>query len=81
MYIRDGGKVIERLIFKNMQYVVKYPAEYKTCEKHPIILFLHGAGTRGNDIGVLLNNPYFRITDTIDEFPFITFAPLCSANT
>ena len=68
-------------MFKNMQYVVKYPAGYKAGEKYPIILFLHGAGTRGNDIEVLVNHPYFRITDTIDNFPFITFAPLCSANT
>lgn len=72
---------IERLIFKNMQYIVRYPDKYKVGEQYPVILFLHGAGTRGNNIEVLLNNPYFRITDTIDEFPFITFAPLCSANT
>lgn len=72
---------IERFRFKDIQYVVKYPDKFDDCEKYPVILFLHGAGTRGNDIEVLLNNPYFRITDAMDDYPFITFAPLCSANT
>lgn len=71
----------EVLQFKGMQYIVSYPKGYVKGEKYPVILFLHGAGTRGNDIEPLINNPYFQITDSHREFPFITIAPLCSANT
>ena len=67
--------------FKGIQYIVSYPKGYTKGEKYPVILFLHGAGTRGNDIKPLLHNPYFQITDANQEFPFITIAPLCSANT
>lgn len=67
--------------FQGMQYIVSYPHRYDKNEKYPIILFLHGAGSRGNDIKALLNNPYFCITDNFTDFPFITIAPLCHANT
>lgn len=67
--------------FKGMQYVVSYPKGYETGRKYPVILFLHGAGTRGNDITPLIHNPYFQITDESKEFPFVTIAPLCAANT
>lgn len=73
------GKAV--FLFENMQYVVSYPQGYKMGEKYPVIIFLHGAGTRGKDINILLNNPYFKITDTYADFPFITVAPLCSADT
>ena len=67
--------------FNNLQYVVRYPDGFCEGEEYPVIIFLHGAGTRGNDIDALINNPFFKITDNHDKFPFITVAPLCSANT
>lgn len=71
----------EVLQFKSMQYIISYPKGYTEAKKYPVILFLHGAGSRGNDINLLLDNPYFKITDYHTEFPFITIAPLCFANT
>ena len=67
--------------FEHIQYVTRYPNGYEPEKKYPILLFFHGAGTRGNDVHVLLNNPFFRITDQHVDLPFITIAPLCSANT
>lgn len=71
----------EVLQFKSMQYIISYPKGYTEDKKYPVILFLHGAGSRGNNIDLLSDNPYFKITDNNPEFPFITIAPLCSANT
>lgn len=71
----------EILRFKNIQYIISYPEEYAEYKKYPVILFLHGSGSRGSDIDKLLSNPYFRITDEQQKFPFITVAPLCSVNT
>ena len=65
----------------NLQYAVRYPNNFNENEKYPVILFLHGAGGRGNDINVVLNNPYFTLTEKDEDFPFITYAPLCSENT
>lgn len=71
----------EEKIFRDIKYLIRYPNNYKEGDKYPVIMFFHGAGSRGNDINVLRNNPYFQITDKYEDFPFITVAPLCSANT
>ncbi|MBO4733527.1 MAG: prolyl oligopeptidase family serine peptidase [Clostridia bacterium] len=68
-------------IFEGMKYTVSYPSSYSKGKQYPIILFLHGAGSRGSDISLLKSNPYFLITDKIKDFPFITIAPLCHKNT
>ena len=67
--------------FKGLQYIISYPKKYEKGKVYPVIIFLHGAGTRGTDIAPLQYNPYFRITDGYKDFPFITIAPLCSSNT
>ena len=67
--------------FENVRYVINFPGEYSGKEKYPVILFLHGAGSRGNDIKKILNNPYFKIIREHESFPFISVAPQCSENT
>ncbi|MBQ6875574.1 MAG: prolyl oligopeptidase family serine peptidase [Lachnospiraceae bacterium] len=67
--------------FENVRYVTNFPEEYSGKEKYPVILFLHGAGSRGNDIKKILNNPYFKIIREHERFPFISVAPQCSENT
>ncbi len=66
--------------FQGLQYLIRYPADYKEGGKYPVIIFLHGAGTRGTDINALINNAYFKITEKHEDFPFITVAPQCSAD-
>lgn len=65
----------------NMEYVVRYPDSFEAGGKHPVILALHGADTRGADINKLLNHPLVKSTEEIKDFPFILVAPLCSENT
>lgn len=67
--------------FKSLKYITRFPNDYKNEEKYPLIIFLHGAGSRGNDINVLLNNPFFKITEKHHEFPFVVVAPQCIENT
>lgn len=71
----------EEYVFEEMKYIVSYPENYNEDLKYPVILFLHGAGSRGSDISVLKTNPYFKITDTLDGFPFVSVAPQCYENT
>ena len=63
--------------FEKMQYVVSFPRQYREGNKYPIIIFLHGAGSRGENIDLLLDNPYFKLTEEHQEFPYITIAPQC----
>ncbi len=67
--------------FCEIDYIIKYPQNYIEGGKYPVLFFLHGAGTRGNDINLLKSNPFFEITDKHKDFPFVTVAPQCSKNT
>lgn len=71
----------EFLEYKTLKYVIRYPDNYSDKQKYPVILFLHGAGTRGNNIELLKDAPFFKITGEIKDFPFITVAPLCQEET
>ncbi len=64
-----------------LKYVIRFPDGYNNEDRFPVIIFLHGAGTRGDDINVLKNNPYFNIINSNPNFPFITVAPQCSQDT
>ena len=67
--------------FCGLHYLIRYPQHYCETDRHPVILFLHGAGGRGSDLEHLKTNPYFQITDKAEEFPFLTFAPQCHMDT
>lgn len=70
----------ESLQLDGMQYLTTYPKRYEKGEEYPVIIFLHGAGTRGNSLEVLKKNAYFNIVKEYQDFPFITVAPLCCEN-
>lgn len=72
---------IKTLLFEDMQYVLRYPECYREGEKYPLLLFLHGAGTRGDDIGKVLGNSFLKHSAAQEGLSFITVAPLCHKNT
>ncbi|MBR5613996.1 MAG: prolyl oligopeptidase family serine peptidase [Clostridia bacterium] len=74
----DDYNILE---FNGMQYAVKFPKDYEIENKYPVLMFLHGAGTRGNDINKVFTNPFFEEIQKHSEFPFIVVAPLCNADT
>jgi len=43
----------------------------------PMILFLHGAGERGDDIERIMKHGIPKVVDEIDDFPFVTVSPQC----
>ncbi|MBN1488195.1 MAG: prolyl oligopeptidase family serine peptidase [Anaerolineae bacterium] len=43
----------------------------------PLILYLHGIGSRGDDLEMLKKNGIPKIVQTYEDFPFIAIAPLC----
>ena len=65
----------------NMKYLVRYPDDYADDRKYPVILCLHGAGTRSSDTEILRNYSLFNEAAKFENFPFIIIAPLCSENT
>ena len=45
--------------YKKIQYIVNYHTCFDETKQNAIIIFLAGAGSRGENIGVLRTNPYF----------------------
>ncbi len=71
---------MDELKFGKLTYLVKYPEGFSKTEKHPILIFLHGAGSRGTSSDALRGNPFFKCTENLN-LPFVIVAPLCSENT
>ena len=69
---------MEENVFKGLEYILSYPAGFNEEKKYPLILFLHGAGTRGESIDILRNNKCFlNLMKRKDEREYILVAPHC----
>lgn len=67
----------EHASFEGMNLLISRPAGYDPSERYAAMLFLHGAGTRGDDLTALHNNPFFRFLDARDE-KLLVWAPQCA---
>ena len=72
---------MEEFALDGLRYLIRYPKGYRQGEKYPVLFFFHGAGTRGEDMDKLINNPFFTHIEAHDPFPFVVVAPLCTENT
>jgi len=68
-------------VFEGLQYATRFPENYREGDKYPIIFFLHGSGTRGENIDNILTHSFLRRPDKWPDFEFIIVAPLCHKNT
>ena len=66
--------------FENIGYIVSKPDGFKETEKYPVVIFMHGAGTRGNDLKKLAKNPFFREENVLLK-ESIVYAPQCNEDT
>ncbi|MFO7636493.1 MAG: prolyl oligopeptidase family serine peptidase [Clostridia bacterium] len=65
----------------NIQYLLFLPYDYDGIRKFPLILFLHGAGERGEDIRKVKTHGPPKIVETDKDFPFIVVSPQCPEHT
>jgi predicted peptidase len=77
--LQQGRKYEKEITLKvSMQYLLHLPTGYGDSDKKwPLILFLHGAGERGNDLELVKRNGIPKIVETIEDFPFIAVSPQC----
>lgn len=60
------------------QYLLYLPKGYETEKKHwPLIMFLHGAGERGDTLDLVKKHGPPKIVANRDDFPFIVVSPQC----
>jgi predicted peptidase len=56
-------------------YLLSLPQDYDSKEKWPLVLFLHGAGERGDDlVKVKIHGPP-KLASQGKQFPFIVISP------
>lgn len=56
---------------------VLYPKDFKKTESYPLMVFLHGAGERGNDNEKQLTHGSQLFIDSIQKYPAIVIFPQC----
>lgn len=63
-----------------MDYLLSLPTDYKSKEKWPLVLFLHGAGERGDDLNLVKKHGPPKLVENGKKFPFILVSPQCKTN-
>lgn len=83
--IKGGGqqsKAFEKTITQTLscKYFLFLPEGYGEKDKRwPLILFLHGAGERGDDLNKVKVHGPPKIVEKRKDFPFIVVSPQCPA--
>ncbi|MBI1248787.1 prolyl oligopeptidase family serine peptidase [bacterium] len=72
-YDLPGGKEIDFLLY--------LPEDYEKKEHWPLVLFLHGAGERGDDLTLVKKHGPPKLIQNGKDFPFIMVAPQCPKGT
>lgn len=74
------SKAFKKTITKNLscKYLLFLPEGYGEKDKRwPLMLFLHGAGERGNDLNKVKVHGPPKIVEKKKDFPFIVISPQC----
>lgn len=81
------GKQVEQSLVspalpdEKLGYLLFLPKDYgKDERKWPVMLFLHGAGERGDDLKLVKVHGPPKIVEQRPDFPFIVVSPQCATN-
>lgn len=70
---------LQQQVAVTMDYLVYLPADYEQRDAWPLLLFLHGAGERGNDLNLVQRHGPPRLIREGRDFPFVVVSPQCPA--
>lgn len=65
----------------SLTYLLRYPEGFCPDQVYPIILHLHGSGTRGKTPEAVMKTDVFTLTAQQKTFPFLLAVPLCPPDT
>lgn len=60
-----------------MDYLLYLPNDYDSHQSWPLVVFLHGAGERGDDLELVKKHGPPKLISEGREFPFIVVSPQC----
>lgn len=62
----------------NFGYAQYLPKDFDENQKYPLVLFLHGAGERGEDLDVACRHGFLKhVRESDADYPFMIVAPQC----
>ena len=66
----------------HLNYLLFLPRDYgeNLQKRWPLILFLHGAGERGDDLELVKVHGIPKVVEQREDFPFITVSPQCAVD-
>jgi predicted peptidase len=70
---------LNRTIKVTMKYLLYLPKDYAEKPSWPLMLFLHGAGERGDDLALVKKHGPPKLIESGKDFPFIVVSPQCAA--
>lgn len=68
---------LETQVKVQMDYLLYLPKDYDKQESWPLLLFLHGAGERGDDLETVKKHGPPKLISEGKSFPFIVVSPQC----
>lgn len=78
--LRQKPREMERDRKVSISYLLYLPKDYEQQDSWPLLLFLHGAGERGDDLDLVKKHGPPMLIERGQQFPFIVVSPQCPAN-
>jgi predicted peptidase len=74
---RQKSARLEKQVPVTLNYLLYLPELYDQQESWPLLLFLHGAGERGDDLSLVKKHGPPKLIDQGKSFPMIVVSPQC----
>ncbi len=75
---RQTAAMLDTQVRVKLNYLLYLPADYDKQAQWPLMLFLHGAGERGDDLALVKRHGPPKLIDQGKSFPFIVVSPQCA---
>jgi predicted peptidase len=73
------AKELNRDYKVRLKYLLYLPKDYESKKAWPLVLFLHGAGERGDNLDLVKKHGPPKLVAEGKEFPFVLVSPQCLA--
>jgi predicted peptidase len=74
---RQAAHTLDKQVPVKLDYLLYLPKDYDSQESWPLVIFLHGAGERGNDLELVKKHGPPKLIDEGKDFPAIVVSPQC----
>jgi len=78
--VSQTAQVLDRDLKVRLNYLLYLPKNYDSKPAWPLVLFLHGAGERGDDLDLVKKHGPPKLVEAGKEFPFVLVSPQCPAD-